>query len=110
VRSVIQECYCSLRVDKRHPASHVMQECDCSLRVDKNYDLNAFLNNVLQYCACFYFYVMQLSYAVMSKELKHCRHLEDLEVNENVKGKARNYVVKYMSRFPGMYRASNYSP
>jgi len=54
--------------------------------------------------------VVQLTHAVLNKELKHCRHLEDLEVNENVKGKAKDYVVKYMSKFPGAYRPSNYSP
>jgi histone-lysine N-methyltransferase SETD2 len=52
----------------------------------------------------------KLTHAVLSKELKHCRHFEDLEVNENVKGKAKDYVTKYMSKFPGMYRPSNYSP
>jgi len=54
--------------------------------------------------------VVQLTHAVMNKELKHCGHLEDLEVNENVKGKAKAYVVKYMSKYPGAYRPSNYSP
>ena len=53
---------------------------------------------------------VQLTHAVLNKELKHCGHLEDLEVNENVKGKARAYVVKYMSKFPGAYRPSNLSP
>jgi len=51
-----------------------------------------------------------LTHAVLNKELKHCRHLEDLEVNENVKGKAKDYVVKYMSKFSGAYRPSTYSP
>ena len=54
--------------------------------------------------------VVQLTHAVLNKELKHCGHLEDLEVNENVKGKAKAYVVKYMSKYPGAYRPSNYSP
>jgi len=60
-------------------------------------------------CVCGIVYV-QLTHAVLNKELKHCGHLEDLEVNENVKGKARAYVVKYMSKFPGAYRPSNLSP
>lgn len=40
----------------------------------------------------------------MAKELKHCRHVEDLEVNENVKAKAKDYVRKYMSRFGSLYK------
>jgi histone-lysine N-methyltransferase SETD2 len=43
----------------------------------------------------------------MSKELKHCRHVEDLEVNENVKAKAKDYVKKYMSKFGTMYRKTS---
>ena len=53
---------------------------------------------------------LQLTHAVLNKELKHCGHFEDLEVNENVKGKAKAYVNKYMAKFPGAYRPSNYSP
>lgn len=40
----------------------------------------------------------------MAKELKHCRHVEDLEVNENVKSKARDYIKKYMGRFGPVYK------
>ena len=40
----------------------------------------------------------------MAKELKHCRHVEDLEVNESVKAKAKDYVKKYMSKFTGKYQ------
>lgn len=39
----------------------------------------------------------------MAKELKHCRHVEDLEVNENVKSKAKDYVKKYMGKFGSVY-------
>ena len=42
----------------------------------------------------------------MSKEMKHVRHAEDLEVNENVKAKAKDYVKKYMSRFGAVYKKS----
>lgn len=43
----------------------------------------------------------------MSKELKHCRHVEDLEVNENVKAKAKDYVRKYMSKFGTTFKKSS---
>ena len=40
----------------------------------------------------------------MAKELKHCKHPEDLEVNENVKAKAKDYIKKYMSKFGANYK------
>jgi len=46
----------------------------------------------------------KITHAILDKELKHCRHLDDLEVNENVKGKARDFVVKYMSKFGAIYK------
>ncbi|ELU11299.1 hypothetical protein CAPTEDRAFT_160468 [Capitella teleta] len=46
----------------------------------------------------------KITHAVLDKELKYCRHLEDLEVNENVKGKAKDYVKKYMERFGVVYK------
>ncbi|XP_062602613.1 microtubule-associated protein futsch-like [Saccostrea cucullata] len=46
----------------------------------------------------------KLTHHVMAKELKHCRHVEDLEVNENVKSKAKDYVKKYMGKFGSVYR------
>lgn len=49
-------------------------------------------------------FFIQLTHHVMAKELKHCRHVEDLEVNENVKAKAKDYVRKYMSRFGSLYK------
>lgn len=52
----------------------------------------------------------QLTHTILSKELKHCRHLEDLEVNENVKGKAKDFVSKYMSKFGPIYKPSIGSP
>ena len=50
---------------------------------------------------------VQLTHHVMSKELKHCRHVEDLEVNENVKAKAKDFVRKYMSKFGPQYRRAD---
>lgn len=49
---------------------------------------------------------VQLTHHVMAKELKHCRHVEDLEVNENVKAKAKDYVRKYMNRYGPIYKKS----
>ena len=46
----------------------------------------------------------QITHTILDKELKHCRHLDDLEVNENVKGKAKDYVTKYMSKFGAVYK------
>ena len=46
----------------------------------------------------------------MAKELKHCRHVEDLEVNENVKSKAKDFVKKYMAKFGTSYKRSGNSP
>ena len=40
----------------------------------------------------------------MAKELKHCRNIEDLEVNENVKHKAKEYIKKYMGRYGKYYK------
>ncbi|KAL8618803.1 hypothetical protein ACOMHN_000231 [Nucella lapillus] len=48
----------------------------------------------------------KLTHHVMAKELKHCRHVEDLEVNENVKAKAKDYVKKYMSRYGSTFKKS----
>jgi histone-lysine N-methyltransferase SETD2 len=49
----------------------------------------------------------KLTHAVMSKELKYCRHAEDLEVNENVKAKAKEFVRKYMSKFGSTYKKAH---
>lgn len=49
----------------------------------------------------------KLTHHVMAKELKHCRHVEDLEVNENVKAKAKDYVRKYMSRYGPVFKTSS---
>jgi len=52
----------------------------------------------------FKFLARKLTHHVMSKELKHCRHVEDLEVNENVKAKAKDFVRKYMSKYGSNYK------
>lgn len=39
----------------------------------------------------------------MVKELKYCWYVEDLEVNENVKFKVKDYVKKYMGKFGSVY-------
>ncbi|GAB1600835.1 uncharacterized protein LOC115232341 [Argonauta hians] len=46
----------------------------------------------------------KLTHHVMAKELKHCKHPEDLEVNENVKSKAKDYIKKYMCKFGANYK------
>lgn len=48
--------------------------------------------------------MFQLTHVVLDKELKHCRHHEDLEVNENVKFKAKEFVKKYMSKTGAVYK------
>lgn len=39
----------------------------------------------------------------MLKELKHCRNVDDLECNDNVKHKARDFIKKYMAKFGDVY-------
>ncbi|XP_046385878.1 uncharacterized protein LOC124155803 isoform X2 [Ischnura elegans] len=46
----------------------------------------------------------KLTHFVMLKELKHCRSVGDLECNENVKHKARDFVRKYMLKFGAVYK------
>ncbi|XP_072181261.1 uncharacterized protein [Diadema setosum] len=46
----------------------------------------------------------KLTHGIMAKELKHCRNIEDLEVNENVKHKAKEYIKKYMGRYGKVYK------
>ncbi|XP_063224912.1 histone-lysine N-methyltransferase SETD2 isoform X2 [Bacillus rossius redtenbacheri] len=45
----------------------------------------------------------KLTHFVMVKELKHCHSVEDLECNENVKHKARDFVKKYMTKYGATY-------
>uniref|UniRef100_A0A1A8ABR2 [histone H3]-lysine(36) N-trimethyltransferase n=1 Tax=Nothobranchius furzeri TaxID=105023 RepID=A0A1A8ABR2_NOTFU len=46
----------------------------------------------------------KLTHGVMNKELKACKNPEDLECNENVKHKTKEYIKKYMQRFGSMYK------
>ncbi len=46
----------------------------------------------------------QLTHGVMNKELKSCSNPEDLECNENVKHKTKEYIKKYMQKFGTVYR------
>uniref|UniRef100_A0A8C2HJG7 [histone H3]-lysine(36) N-trimethyltransferase n=1 Tax=Cyprinus carpio TaxID=7962 RepID=A0A8C2HJG7_CYPCA len=45
-----------------------------------------------------------LTHGVMNKELKSCKNPEDLECNENVKHKTKEYIKKYMQKFGTVYR------
>ena len=46
----------------------------------------------------------QLTHGVMNKELKYCKNPEDLECNENVKHKTKEYIKKYMQKFGAVYK------
>ncbi|XP_051575707.1 histone-lysine N-methyltransferase SETD2-like isoform X2 [Myxocyprinus asiaticus] len=46
----------------------------------------------------------KLTHGVMNKELKSCKNPEDLECNENVKHKTKEYIKKYMQKFGFVYR------
>ena len=47
---------------------------------------------------------MQLTHFVLAKELKHCRNIEDLVVNDSVKHKAKDFIKKYMTKFGPAYK------
>ncbi|NWR94252.1 SETD2 methyltransferase, partial [Furnarius figulus] len=47
---------------------------------------------------------VQLTHGVMNKELKYCKNPEDLECNENVKHKTKEYIKKYMQKFGILYK------
>ncbi|XP_074899628.1 histone-lysine N-methyltransferase SETD2 isoform X2 [Buteo buteo] len=46
----------------------------------------------------------KLTHGVMNKELKYCKNPEDLECNENVKHKTKEYIKKYMQKFGAIYK------
>ncbi|XP_075214845.1 SET domain containing 2 [Lycorma delicatula] len=46
----------------------------------------------------------KLTHFVMLKELKHCRSVDELECNDNVKHKARDFIKKYMAKFGSVYQ------
>ncbi|NXD88142.1 SETD2 methyltransferase, partial [Halcyon senegalensis] len=48
--------------------------------------------------------VQALTHGVMNKELKYCKNPEDLECNENVKHKTKEYIKKYMQKFGAIYK------
>ncbi|XP_015921891.1 histone-lysine N-methyltransferase SETD2 isoform X2 [Parasteatoda tepidariorum] len=50
----------------------------------------------------------KLTHFVMAKELKHCKNVEDLDCNDNVKIKARDFIHKYMSKFGPLYKKEKY--
>ncbi|GIX75838.1 histone-lysine N-methyltransferase SETD2 [Caerostris extrusa] len=50
----------------------------------------------------------KLTHVIMAKELKHCKSVEDLECNDNVKFKARDYIHKYMAKCGPIYKKDKY--
>ncbi|GFQ81316.1 histone-lysine N-methyltransferase SETD2 [Trichonephila clavata] len=52
----------------------------------------------------FKYLARKLTHFVMTKELKHCKMVEDLECNDSVKFKARDFIHKYMSKFGPLYK------
>lgn len=52
----------------------------------------------------FSYFFKQLTHHILSKELRNCQNIEELDVNENVKHKAREYIKKYMSKFGSVYK------
>ncbi|XP_073407265.1 histone-lysine N-methyltransferase SETD2 isoform X2 [Dendrobates tinctorius] len=46
----------------------------------------------------------KLTHGVMNKELKYCKNPEDLDCNENVKHKTKEYIKKYMQKFGSIYK------
>jgi len=49
----------------------------------------------------------KLTHFVLAKELKHCRKIEDLVVNDSVKHKAKDFIKKYMTKFGPSYKRGN---
>ncbi|KAI5277812.1 Histone-Lysine N-Methyltransferase Setd2 [Manis pentadactyla] len=46
----------------------------------------------------------KLTPGIMNKELKYCRNPEDLECNEDVTLKTKEYIKKYMQKFGAVYK------
>lgn len=46
----------------------------------------------------------KLTHFVLAKELKHCKSVDELQCNENVKHKAKDFVRKYMNKFGAVYQ------
>ncbi|XP_014210981.1 probable histone-lysine N-methyltransferase CG1716 isoform X2 [Copidosoma floridanum] len=49
----------------------------------------------------------KLTHFVLAKELKHCKSVDELECNDNVKHKAKDFVRKYMSKFGAVYQKTD---
>lgn len=49
------------------------------------------------------YWMFQLTHFVMLKELKHVRTVDDLQYNDNVKHKARDFIKKYMAKFGAVF-------
>ena len=48
-----------------------------------------------------------MTHFVLAKELKHCRNIQDLVVNDSVKHKAKDFIKKYMAKFGPAYKRGN---
>ncbi|XP_015113750.1 probable histone-lysine N-methyltransferase CG1716 [Diachasma alloeum] len=55
----------------------------------------------------FKYLARKLTHFVMAKELKHCKSVDELQCNENVKHKAKDFVRKYMNKFGPVYQRSS---
>ena len=45
-----------------------------------------------------------MTHFVLAKELKHCRNIVDLVVNDSVRHKAKDFIKKYMTKFGPTYK------
>ncbi|XP_008547281.1 probable histone-lysine N-methyltransferase CG1716 [Microplitis demolitor] len=55
----------------------------------------------------FKYLARKLTHFVLAKELKHCKSVDELQCNENVKHKAKDFVRKYMGKFGPVYQRSS---
>ena len=62
---------------------------------------------VLLFAQTIFVFIWQLTHFVLAKELKHCRKIEDLVVNDSVKHKAKDFIKKYMTKFGPSYKRGN---
>ncbi|UXI14617.1 uncharacterized protein NH340_JMT00560 [Sarcoptes scabiei] len=46
----------------------------------------------------------KLTYTIVAKESKQCKHIEDLAYSESVKHKTKEFIKHYMSRFGSFYK------
>ncbi|GIY58904.1 histone-lysine N-methyltransferase SETD2 [Caerostris darwini] len=59
----------------------------------------------------FKYLARKLTHYTMTKELKQCKNVEDLECNECVMHKAKDFIKKYMSKYGTIYsRKEKFSP